>query len=520
MSPFISTTTVLLLPLLLLLAAIAASSACPDGCSCMDRDDVGTTFCMNKELRAVPDLPKNTQHLYLQGHVLGTLPKASFVNWPALRTLVLEDCGIHTIEAGAFDGLSNVTLLNLKGNQLRELRAGTLAGLSDVMEITLDSNDLRVIHDFAFDGLENHVTLKLENNPQLSELSVKAFKGSVIQEVYFYNCSLTAESLRALTPLQGVLSVFFLTHNRRPLELPHDLFRGFKLLSLNLARNGLRDAAFLRHVTADDISLEYNDLGTLSLSRFPALQQTRVLRLSHTGFSRLDGASLASMGNLRQLYLAHNQISTLSETLRAPFNRLERLSLEGNPLHCNCELRWFRTWLSLGTVSVGSPTCTTPTHTALQDLPGDDLESMQCEPPSDLNIEEQDPSSPEGQGHVDGIRSLRCSARGDPAPVISWTLPDGRTSHAAPATTDRRVQEAEGSVDVAVDGGKYVCTASNLAGNVSRIVIITPLKEHYGERVRTGSAVVTTSGYMPLLLVATVIGWLSTTSGATRSRRR
>jgi len=51
----------------------------------------------------------------------------------------------------------------------------------------------------------------------------------------------------------------------------------------------------------------------------------------------------------------HNMctLQVLGEPLVELFNSLTFIMLAGNPLHCNCELRWFRRWLMNDTESFG-----------------------------------------------------------------------------------------------------------------------------------------------------------------------
>jgi len=46
------------------------------------------------------------------------------------------------------------------------------------------------------------------------------------------------------------------------------------------------------------------------------------------------------------IYLLTCYLQVLGERLVQLFNSLTFFMLAGNPLHCNCELRWFRRWLA------------------------------------------------------------------------------------------------------------------------------------------------------------------------------
>jgi len=80
-------------------------------------------------------------------------------------------------------------------------------------------------------------------------------------------------------------------------------------------------------------------------------------------------------------------LQVLGEPLLQLFNSLTFIMLAGNPLHCNCELRWFRHWLTNDSESFGkvldsghvlcdSPSTLTGSHHVLrlcQFLPRDAL---------------------------------------------------------------------------------------------------------------------------------------------------
>ena len=402
----------------------------------------------------------------MQGHLLGNITKGTFAGSPRLKNLVLENCGIRALEEGAFEGLGNLTNLNLKYNGIKRLTKGMFAGLTSVMDINLDSNDIRSIGEFTFEGLRNNVMLKMENNYNLKDISPQAFEGSVMQEIYFYNCSLTDESLEAFIPLKYSLSVFFVSNNRIPLNIPEDLFKGFQLLSLNLAHNDIHDVSFLSHVITDDLSLEYNEIGTINFTEFPSLHRVRILRLGHTLASSLDGSMFKGMDSLSQLYLAHNDITPLPESLHSVFAPLERLTLEGNPLHCNCELIWFKKWLTItpGDV-INHPHCATPHTKSIADT---EEEELVCTAPSNIRVSQEEA----GKYHKP---TLHCTAEGDPAPIISWTIPGGNTL-STPISLDRNMQETMGAVEVELEGGRYLCSAHNIAGNVSRVTLVDSYK--------------------------------------------
>jgi hypothetical protein len=79
-------------------------------------------------------------------------------------------------------------------------------------------------------------------------------------------------------------------------------------------------------------------------SHFPFLE---TLYLSSNAFTSIPDGSFDAIKNLKRLDLLDNQISLVSANTfsRETRERLQFLSLDGNPFVCSCDLLWFRDWL-------------------------------------------------------------------------------------------------------------------------------------------------------------------------------
>lgn len=225
---------------------------------------------------------------------------------------------------------------------------------------------------------------------------------------------------------------------------------------------------------------------------------------------------------LVNLWLNGNYLERLDRRLSPIFSRLSHLRLGGNPLHCNCQLRWILDDL-LGdpddddadrdvssTVFRGAepPSCRTPSPLAGKTLDRVRRADLACRPPNfgDINVEFE--STVTGR--------LSCSAAGDPAPTIYWISPSGRavkydpagagpssptlssaTLNSSSSTADRkrslsntgvlRIDAPTGYTVSPSDGGAgsskkrtsqrtgrmYICVANNDAGNVTLTVNVT-----------------------------------------------
>ncbi|XP_041711844.1 platelet glycoprotein IX [Coregonus clupeaformis] len=71
-----------------------------------------------------------------------------------------------------------------------------------------------------------------------------------------------------------------------------------------------------------------------------------------------------------ELHLQNNLLSTVPPGHFDRLQGLRRVTLSGNPFHCNCEIQYLRTWLrrNRAVMSGGVPTCASPSsvaHTAI-----------------------------------------------------------------------------------------------------------------------------------------------------------
>ena len=66
---------------------------------------------------------------------------------------------------------------------------------------------------------------------------------------------------------------------------------------------------------------------------------------------RRDAALFPNYFGQTCYYYYYYTLQVLGEPIAELFDSLTFVMLAGNPLHCNCELRWFRHWLSNDTES-------------------------------------------------------------------------------------------------------------------------------------------------------------------------
>ncbi|XP_074133253.1 toll-like receptor 13 [Sminthopsis crassicaudata] len=129
--------------------------------------DFHHVICIRKNITSlkegIRDLPRYITHLNLTHNQIKTVPSGSFANLSNLIDLRLEWNFIWDIGPGAFQGLKNLTLLNLVENKLTNINS-SFEGLSSLKTLLLSHNQITWIHENAFVPLVNLQYLSLSRN--------------------------------------------------------------------------------------------------------------------------------------------------------------------------------------------------------------------------------------------------------------------------------------------------------------------------------------------------------------------
>ena len=213
------------------------------------------------------------------------LPETLFRGLGALSSLQFQFHSLASIPEGLFAGLANLTFLGLRENSLSTIPAGSFTNLSKLEYISLRSNGLREVPAGLFDGLSELRELDLMSNT-FTELPEGIFDDLV-----------KLEYLRA--------------PNNNLRSMPKQAFKNLGALTwLGLKVNLFQD------MPADFLT---------------GLTSLRVLDLSDCWpLGTLPPGFFEPAPNIRALYLARSQITSLPEGIWDPLTDLRVMNLQGN----------------------------------------------------------------------------------------------------------------------------------------------------------------------------------------------
>ncbi|XP_032876457.1 leucine-rich repeat and fibronectin type-III domain-containing protein 2 [Amblyraja radiata] len=313
--------------------------------------------------------------------------------------------------------------LRLGGNFIVTIGRHDFANMSGLVDLTLSRNTIDHIQAYSFGDLESLRSLHLDAN-RLTEIGANAFRG--------------------LLNLQHLI----LNNNQ-----------------LRKVEDGALDD-FL--VTLEDLDLSYNNLAGLPWEALSKMTNLHTLSLDHNLIDFIPEGTFAELHKMARLDLvsnrlrklppdpvfAHSDYPDMYSTTAAPFSPPLSLTLGGNPLHCNCELLWFRRLSREDEME----TCASPPNLKGRYFWSVSEEEFVCEQPI---ITQHSLKLLVLQGQM---ATLRCKAIGDPQPVIHWVAPDDRLL----SNSSRTVLHDNGTLDILItisqDNGTFTCIAANAAG--------------------------------------------------------
>ncbi|NXQ26516.1 LRRN2 protein, partial [Alaudala cheleensis] len=478
--------------------------ACPPRCLCQVRPwytprsayrEAATVDCNDLFITSVPaELPEGTQTLLLQSNNIARLEQGELgylrnlseldlsqnsfsdvwdfglTNMPQLLSLHLEENQLTELPDGSFPGLGNLQELYLNHNRLRSIAPRAFAGLSSLLRLHLNSNLLRTLDSRWFQTLPSLEILMVGGNKvdaildmnfrplgnlrslvlagmQLREISDYALEGlRSLESLSFYDNKLADVPKRALQQVPGLK---FLDLNKNPLQ--------------RVKQSDFTDMLHLKELGLNNMD-ELVSIDRSALINLPELTKLDVTNNPKLSF--IHPKAFRHLPRLETLMLNNNALSALHRQTVESLPNLREISIHGNPLRCDCTIRWVN-----GSrprfIEPQSTLCAEPPELQrrhIRDVPFREM-TEQCLPliptrsvPARVEVE------------IGDNVALHCRALAEPEPEIYWVTPAG--VKLLFGEDGKFKVHSEGTLEIREvttgEAGLYTCVAHNLLGADTR----------------------------------------------------
>ncbi|XP_025197984.1 protein artichoke-like isoform X1 [Melanaphis sacchari] len=310
-------------------------------------------FSVNKELEelsishnSLSDFPSslaanpNLKILDLRNNEIKHMKSGMVSSMPYLKELYLSENNLNILNEGAFQKLPNLTILEMEGNNLNTLPSYGIQNLPNLMVVKMARNKLVSLPSAAMVNLPMLQIVELQQN-QLNEIASDAFVG---------------------------------IPNLIMMNLSHNYLNGMEKSGLNNLRN------------LEVLDLSHNKLKQITTRSIQNMHSLIMLKLDNNRLCNIIGSPFEGMSRLRVLSLRDNKMTSLSEsTFNSIKPTISRLDVDGNPVHCACNMKWLQSWLRTTADSFG-PRCVD--GTLLREMP---FTSKHCDEKELNSLEENIP---------------------------------------------------------------------------------------------------------------------------------
>lgn len=365
---------------------------------------------------------KQLMYFVLKGNPIGHLNRIYFKS-EFLSYVDISECGLDNVPKGlpgsvrylqlrrnkltalyrhSFELCTNVTILVLDENGLKEVEPGSLTSMPHLQQLWLNGNRLRSVpHPLPpsvqrlFMDLNDVQELSEDDFPDSSQLNTLSVMGNNIS-------SLPPGAFRCLSVLRHLdLSGNRITHLRRNLFLGNP-----RLQLLQLSKNALdrlESGCFHGLRELHTLSMAYVPTLNPTLEDNPFLDLTNLRKLdldSSPGLIRTFVSYNSDLvSSLQDLNLDNSDLVTLHPDFAGRFPNLAVLRISSHAWRCDARLEWFKEWLMSTPLHVEDRQrnkCASPAslqHRAITSLSSSDFESspLEEEPPT---LEQVSPDYP------------------------------------------------------------------------------------------------------------------------------
>ncbi|KAK4299320.1 hypothetical protein Pmani_028396 [Petrolisthes manimaculis] len=353
------------------------SSSCLPGCSCgvlptpLLHENLTMLDCSFAGLRSFPEeIPSGVEALSVRGNSISHVLDSVLAQLIFLRELDLSHNKIKFIgRGGVFRNLTRLEVLHLGKNAISTIFRDNLVGPRALHRLVLADNKINYIEDEAlvdlvfledldlqhnylgslyqewFTGLNRLTSLNLDHN-RIHNVSASVFRPlTALRELHLAGNRISNLDPRAFSRLTQ-LQILHLEENLLT-TVPTSALQSLpSLVTLVMDQNPLAKVKPLdfSHLAVKTISLCYMpQLLILDAKAFYNLPNVTSLLLHHNPrLAYVDPLAFKEVNSLKDLQLQNNSLIGLQPEMARYLSPGVTISLQDNPLLCDCNVRWLR----------------------------------------------------------------------------------------------------------------------------------------------------------------------------------
>lgn len=238
--------------------------------------------------------------------------------------IVSDTLAVDKIPKDVFSSLRSLIALELSMNLISRVEQDDLSSLTNLQHLSINAN-LVFIHPAAFQNLSNLITLDIKGNSLLGlRENIPSFTGiPQLQNLYLDRCYFSELSRYVFENITQVKTLS-LAHNR--LKKVPIIFANFVELPVKL-------------INLENVDLSFNQISYILSYTFSYMPKLKVINLASNNISELAENTFFNLPLIEEIRLENNMIHSVHPIFLNAISSLETLSLQWNRLEHFPELR-------------------------------------------------------------------------------------------------------------------------------------------------------------------------------------
>ena len=365
----------------------------PSSCKCSKILDKLKVECKGEtRIQNIPSwIPNNTARLVFEGCKVRFLNRDSFKNLVNLTGITMQKQYGHGFvfnDSLVFQGLNRLHRVEFEDIGIASLPARLFANLPGLETVGLSDNPLITLPDDLLENSTNVQTIRLANTQLNKDVIAKIGEGHFgknIQALAIYGTRIQRLKDRLFS---GLPKLRFISIANCAIEyINADIFNGTKVGSVALdenpikfvSENAFRDSK-VTTFSCNNCQLTSDIIFSGFLKKMPVSIQ--VIQLKNNNLTNIPKNAFTGLGGLSIIDLSNNSIATIEEN---PFASLPDcksvhcIQLQNNPLNCDCNLAWLRSFADKVEGDKSSWQCSKPQNVSGESLVSLNIDQFCCD---------------------------------------------------------------------------------------------------------------------------------------------